>query len=72
MDKLQGAELRSACTVIHERYSRCVSETVKKDVLGSLDLGATNRKCGALFADLTDFCAEFIRTGELQQKQQKR
>lgn len=71
MEKLKGDDLKVACTVVHERYTRCISETITKDVLGNLDMGAANRKCGALFADLTDFCGEFLRSGELQVKRKQ-
>lgn len=66
MDKLSGDELKLACKVIHERYKKCVQTSFSKDLLGSLDATAPTRKCGALFADLQEFCTEYIRSGELQ------
>lgn len=72
MEKLEGEKLHLACKVVYERYQRCVGETMTKDVLGNLDLGAANRKCGALFADLSDFCAEYIRSGELPLQKAKK
>lgn len=68
MDRLQGEDLKLACKVIHERYKSCVKQSLVEDVLKTLDPTATSKKCSALFADLTDYCTEYLRTGELQTK----
>ncbi len=68
MDRLTGEDLRAACVVKHELYGKCISESIAKDVVGRLDVGAPTKKCGALFADLNDYCAQWLRTGELQLK----
>lgn len=66
MDRLTGAQLRLACSVLHERYKTCVASSLVKDVLASADVDAPNRKCAPLFADLTEHCSDLLRAGELQ------
>jgi hypothetical protein len=66
MDRLSGAQLRLACSVLHERYKTCVASSLVKDVLASADAEALNRKCAPLFADLTEHCSDLLRAGELQ------
>jgi hypothetical protein len=65
MERLKGEDLRAACVVKHELYSKCIATSLAKDVMGRLDVGAPTKKCGALFADINDYCAEYLRTGEL-------
>jgi hypothetical protein len=65
MEKLSGEQLRLACGVMQERYKRCVKDTLVKEVLSSADATAVTRKCGSMFAELTDFCGDFLRTGDL-------
>ena len=66
MDRLQGDDLKLACKVIHERYKTCVKQSFVDDVIKTLDTTGPNKKCSALFADLTDYCTEYLRSGELQ------
>ena len=65
MDKLHGDDLLVACRVVHARYAACVKTALVRDVALRLDAGAPTRKCGGLFADLTDFCGEHFRSGAL-------
>lgn len=71
MEKLNGEDLRLACRVVHEKYKRCIKEAMVNDVLGNVDPNAPTRKCGSLFADLSEFCSEYLRTGELQASTKK-
>jgi hypothetical protein len=66
MERLSGDDLRLACRVTHEKYKQCVKAALVKDVVGNVDPSAPARKCGGMFADLTEYCGEFLRTGELQ------
>ncbi len=66
MDALRGEDLRVACRVVHSKYKQCVKDSLVRDVVKQLDPGAPARKCGALFADLSEYCSEFLRSGELQ------
>jgi hypothetical protein len=72
MEHLQGEQLRLACGVLHERYKRCVKDALVSDVLATADAAAVTRKCGSLFANLTQFCSEQLRTGALVVPQQQR
>jgi hypothetical protein len=66
MDQLRGDDLRLACRIVHDRYKQCVRAAVMTDVLGNLDVTAPTKKCGHLFAELSEHCAPFLRAGELQ------
>lgn len=66
MESLKGHELKLACSVLHDRYKACVATSMVKDVLASADVNALSRKCAPLFADLTEFCSDMLRKGELQ------
>ncbi len=57
MERLKGAELATACKVLHERYERCMKTALTKDVV-ALDFAAPTKKCGPLFADLSEYCVE--------------
>jgi hypothetical protein len=63
MERLTGQELTLACGVMQERYKRCVKDTMVKEVLATADATAVTRKCGSLFAELSDFCGEHLRSG---------
>jgi hypothetical protein len=65
MDRLSGDDLRVACRVVFERYKACVKTSLLKDVVEGLDPTGPNRRCGPLFADITDYCSEHVRSGEL-------
>jgi hypothetical protein len=66
MDALRGDDLRLACRVVHAKYKQCVKDSLVRDVVKELDPTAPARKCGALFADLSEYCSEYLRSGELQ------
>ncbi|RYG52590.1 hypothetical protein EON66_09625 [archaeon] len=66
MDKLRGDDLALACGVLQERYMACIKSSIVGDVLSSADVTAPTRKCGHLFTDITEYCAELVRTGAVK------
>jgi hypothetical protein len=60
MEKLSGEDLKLACKVYVQRYKTCMKEALVKDVIQSIDVTAPTRKCGHLYADLTDYCGGLL------------
>lgn len=56
MERLTAEQKVLACKVLRDKYSRCIKTSLVQDVLGAGDAGAPTRKCGAMFADLSEHC----------------
>ena len=63
MDKLNEKDLHLVCKVTYDKYKRCVKNALVNDVISDGDAGAASRKCSGLFADLNEYCGEFMREG---------
>lgn len=57
-------KLRRICSVLHDRYKSCISAALPR-VVTNADVNAPTRMCGPLYAQMTELCAEYLRTGEL-------
>ena len=62
MDALPPGERTRLCSVLSDRYRSCVTQAAG-EVITQADTTLVTRRCGSLFAALSEQCAEQIRSG---------
>ena len=62
MDDLPPGERTRLCAVLSERYRSCVTQAAG-EIITRADAGVVTRRCGSLFAALSERCADEIRSG---------